>query len=159
MKAYRNSKDVFFHRTSNVAVIGGIFADSNVAIDIDRSEGVRVDGAEIVGESDSYRKLMLSNRLDSFVCFAPHIGIELYTAKTEYEYENKNIVIENVRFSGFGHIACNDALIFSMDDTVSGTTIVVMNSCRRPNSQENLCCPTDQNKSVRFIYNRTKCNR
>lgn len=119
MKAYRNSKDVFFHRTSNVAIIGGIFADSIVAIDIDRSQDVRIDGAEIIGESESYGKLMKSKRLDSFVCFAPHVGIELHTGKTEYD--NEKVVIENVQFSGFGHIPCTDALIFSMDDTVSGT--------------------------------------
>ena len=122
LKAYRNSKDIFFHRTSNVTVVGGIFADSKVAIDIDRAEEVRVDGALIIGESESYRKLMESKRLDKFVCFSPHIGIELHTWKNDKN--NENVVIENVRFTGFSHLPCNDSLPFQMDDTVGRTKLL-----------------------------------
>ena len=108
---------MFFHRSSNIAVIGGIFADSKVAIDIDRAEDIRVVGALIIGESESYRKLMEFKRLDKLVCNSQHVGIELHTWKNDYD--NENVVIENVRFSGFSHLPCNDSLPFLMDDTVS----------------------------------------
>ena len=146
LKAYRNSKDVFFHRTSNVAVIGGLFADSMVAIDIDRSEDVRVDGAVIIGESESYRMLMNSKRLDKFVCYSPHIGIELHTWKNDHNKDN--IVIENVRFSGFSHIPCSDAVPFSVDDTVSNAKTFerVQNDFPQPHLY--ISPPADQNKSI-----------
>jgi hypothetical protein len=100
-----------------MVVQGGLFADNKVNVDTDRDEFVTVDAAKVVGESDSYRNLMVRKRLADRVCRNAHIGIELHTQlKTP---KAPPIVIKNVEFSGFSHLTCADALPFSMDPSVS----------------------------------------
>ena len=106
---------------SNVVVQGGIYADNKFGIDIDRAENIKVDGARVIGESESYRALIERARLSKFVCNAPHRGIELHTRKQDPE--NEGVLIENVDFSGFDHLPCADAVPFSMDDTVSAQNL------------------------------------
>ena len=117
LKSYRNSNGIFVHASKNIVVKGGLFADNKINVDIDKDESTRLEDTKIIGESDSYRRLLVAKRLDQKVCDASHIGVELHTQLLTPKA--KGIVINNVQFSGFSHIPCNDAIPFSMDSSVS----------------------------------------
>jgi hypothetical protein len=115
-KSYRNANGLFIHLSRNIVVQGGLFADNVIGIDIDKDDAIRVVGAKVIGESDSFRNLMLAKKLDKQVCNSPHIGIELHTELRTAK--DTGIAISDVVFSGFGHIPCSDAVPFSMDSSV-----------------------------------------
>jgi hypothetical protein len=116
LKAYRNINGVFFHLSQSLLLEGGLFADNQIGIVIDRSDDIRIDGASVTGESDSYHALMVAKRLDKFICNAPHIGMQLHTFLNNPD--EKGEVIVNIVFSGFSHIPCSDAVPFTLDNTV-----------------------------------------
>jgi hypothetical protein len=99
-----------------MVVQGGLFADNKVSVDIDRDDDLTVNAVRVVGESDSYRRLLASKRQTGQVCSASHIGIELHTQLKEPKAPP--IVIKDIEFTGFSHLNCIDAVPFSMDASV-----------------------------------------
>jgi hypothetical protein len=103
-----------------MVVQGGLYADNTVSVDIDRDKNVTVQAAAIVGESESYRRLLVSKRLTSKVCRASHIGLELHTQLRDPKAPP--IVIKGVVFSGFSHLSCPNAVPISLDSSVRPLT-------------------------------------
>ena len=101
----------------NIVVQGGLFADNKVSVDIDREELTTVDAATIIGESSSYRQYLASKQQTSKICNSPHIGLELHTQMKSQKAPP--ILVKDVKFSGFSHINCADAVPIMMDGSVS----------------------------------------
>jgi hypothetical protein len=117
---------LFVHLSNNILVQGGLFADNTVSVDVDHDDNVTVNGVTVIGESESYRKYLAAKKLTSKVCGNSHIGIELHTQlKTPKE---PIIVIKNIKFSGFSHMNCSNAVPFSLDDSVGTHTLLCFNA-------------------------------
>ena len=118
LKAYRNdASGIFVHKVYNLVIANGLFADNNVGVDIDRAEGIVVRDTVIIGESDSYRNLMARQTV-GIVCRQRELkGLDLHTWKLLKEFGGATIM--NVKFSGFGKVACNFPSSIHMDDMVS----------------------------------------
>ena len=101
----------------NIVVQGGVFADNKISVDIDRDELTTVDAATIIGESSSYRKYLAAKQQTSKVCGSSHIGLELHTQLKSQKAPP--IIVKDVKFSGFSHMNCADAVPIMMDGSVS----------------------------------------
>lgn len=104
-------------------MIGGVFSDNEISIDIDRAEDIRVVGAVVIGQSESFRSYLESKNLNRLICSQPHIGIDIHTWKDGQGKADISLILENINFSGFRHIPCDTAFPFSMDRRVSGVTM------------------------------------
>lgn len=122
-KCYRNTFGMFVHASRNVVVKGGLFADNMIGVDIDRDDNTRLVDSKVVGESVSYRNLMVAKQQSDKVCNSPHVGVELHTQLLTAK--NKAIAIDNVEFSFFSHIRCNDAVPFSLDSSVCESILIL----------------------------------
>ena len=108
IKAYRNvDGGLFFHRSSNIHVEDGIFADNGVSIDFDGTASplMRVMNTTIIGESDSYRTNVRAKNINTVCLKGKNVGIELHTKKTSVGSTAASW--ERIVFSGFNHDSCN----------------------------------------------------
>lgn len=117
LKIYRNNnKGIEIHRVHNFAVVDSIFADNNVAVDVDRAEDIFLENLEIVGESESYRQLMNRENVE-WVCRNQRlIGLELHSWKLHEE--RGGLTVNNITFSGFTGAFCRRHHSIFMDRLV-----------------------------------------
>ena len=86
LKFYRNSATgIFVHRSSNILITNSHFADNNIGIDLDRTDGIEVQNTVVIGESASYRSLIARQSVDR-VCRNDQdqwlVGIDLQDRKS-----------------------------------------------------------------------------
>jgi hypothetical protein len=115
LKVYRNNAPgIHIHRCQNIHVTNSIFADNNIAIDIDRAEGIEVSNTTIIGESPSYKALRARQAVGA-VCYRGSVtGIDLHTWKVEKAWAGAKI--SNVDISGFGSVgSCAKAASMKFD--------------------------------------------
>jgi hypothetical protein len=108
LKVYRNyARGIVVHRCQNINIANSLFADNSVSIDIDRAEGIEVTNTKIIGESESFRKLLARQDVE-IPCRQNNpdgiVGINLHTWKKEKEWAGAKI--SNVDMSGFGNVTC-----------------------------------------------------
>jgi hypothetical protein len=117
LKSYRNdASGIFVHKCYNIIITNGFFADNNIGVDIDRAQGVVVRDTVIIGESDSYRKLMARQTVAE-VCRQGRLkGLDLFTWKLDKE--RGAVTVTNVDISGFSNVACDSPSSIHMDDMV-----------------------------------------
>ena len=117
--SYRNTGDGFFLRNSkNIAVTGGILADNEIQIDIDRVGAIRVEGTSIVGLSDSFLRSIRSN-----AGVASHsdilVGIQLHGKSF---FDEGGPQIRSVSFSSFESSASKYVALIDVDDEDSSVS-------------------------------------
>jgi hypothetical protein len=121
LKVYRNmGSGIFIHRCHNIKVENSLFADNFVGIDIDRAEGIEVNNTIVIGESNSYRVLLASQKNVAPSCGrrSTQIGLQLYTWKVNTMLAGAKIT--DVEFHGFDGIsACDKVSSVAFDDQVS----------------------------------------
>lgn len=112
--SYKNKWDgFFFHNTRDVAVDGGVVADNNIQIDIDRADNVRVVGTSVMGVSPQY-KATTDSQNDAPVHADSIIGIELHGFTTSME--RSGATISGVTFSGFNNTGSSKSALIAVDD-------------------------------------------
>jgi hypothetical protein len=124
LKIYRNSVGAFIHRSANVGLSNCYFSDNGLNIDIEQtlSPPIRLNNVTIIGESDTFRNVVLSQKLDK-VCNTQlelsnfNIGIETRTWKGQVG--GTGSIWQNIRFRNFNHSSCQYVSPISMDYTVS----------------------------------------
>ena len=121
LRLYRNSATgIFVHRSSNILITNSHFADNNIGIDLDRTDGIEVRNTVVIGESDSYRGLM-SRQVVERVCRNSQdrwlVGIDLHTWKTGKE--NAGATLSNLTLSGFMNVQCPNSASIRYDSQVS----------------------------------------
>jgi hypothetical protein len=118
LKAYRNdASGIFVHRSYNIVISNGLFADNNIGVDIDRAEAVVVRDTVIIGESPSYRQLMARQTVGEVCKQRTLKGLDLHTWKVNTD--RNGVKITNVDLSGFKNVACDFASSIHIDDHVS----------------------------------------
>jgi len=125
----RNRDAIFVHKCWNVSLVGGIYGDSRVQIDVDRADNIHIQDLTVVGMSDEYLSVMETQGAPS-ICDLygklnrgrSNTGIQLHTFVNEVE--GSGAVIKNVTFVGFGASDCDKVAAISFDDEVGTATIV-----------------------------------
>lgn len=121
LRIYRNAATgIFVHRSSNILILNSHFADNNIGIDLDRTEGIEVRNAVVIGESASYRSLMARQSVER-VCRNMQdrwlIGIDLHTWKKDKTLAGATL--SNVTLSGFKNVQCLNSASIKYDSHVS----------------------------------------
>jgi hypothetical protein len=120
IKSYRHVwAGIEIHRSQNLRIANGFFADNIISIDIDRTVGVEVINTTIVGESDSYRHLIGRQSNVDKMCdrAGKRVGIELHTWTVETNWAAART--SNVTFLGFNKTtACPNAASIMYDTQV-----------------------------------------
>ena len=121
LRLYRNAATgIFVHRSSNILITNSHFADNNIGIDLDRTDGIEVRNTVVIGESASYRGLMSRQSVER-VCRNNQdrwlIGIDLHTWKKEKEYAGASL--SNITLSGFKNVQCLNSASIRYDSQVS----------------------------------------
>jgi parallel beta-helix repeat protein len=121
LQLYRNSATgIFVHRSSNILITNSNFADNNIGIDLDRTDGIEVRNTVVIGESASYRSLMARQSVDR-VCRNEQdrwlVGIDLHTWKKEKELAGA--MLSNITLSGFKNVQCPNSASIRYDSQVS----------------------------------------
>lgn len=118
IKSFRNdASGIFLHKNYNILIQNSLFADNNIGIDIDRAEGIEVRDSVIIGESDSYRRLMERQEVDRVCSRNKVIGIDLHTWTIFQGFGGSTL--KNIDISGFSNTACPQPRALNMDDHVS----------------------------------------
>jgi hypothetical protein len=122
LKVYRNNAvGIFIHRCHNLRIDQGLFADNNMGIDLDRSEGIEVTNTQVIGMSPSYKALMDRNPARSIAAICDRgerVGIDLHTWQKDISFIGAKI--SNVTVSGFGTDSlCSKPSSLRFDDQVS----------------------------------------
>lgn len=121
---FRNRDGIFIHKCRNIALLGGVYADSRVQIDVDRADNIHIQNLTVIGISDEYQNVMESQGAPS-ICNLygklsrgrSNTGIQLHTFVNEVE--GSGAVIKNVTFAGFGATSvCEKVAAISFDDEV-----------------------------------------
>jgi hypothetical protein len=101
IKSYRNNAiGIVIHRSHNIRIDQGLFADNYMGIDIDRSEGIEVTNTTIIGKSPSYEALMVRQTRIAPVCErGERVGLDLHTWQKDISFIGAKI--SNVTMSGF----------------------------------------------------------
>jgi parallel beta-helix repeat protein len=120
LRLYRNSATgIFVHRSSNILITNSHFADNNIGIDLDRTDGIEVRNTVVIGESTSYRGLMTRQNVER-VCRNNQdrwlVGIDLHTWKKEKE--SAGAVLSNITLSGFKNVQCQKSASIRYDSQV-----------------------------------------
>jgi G8 domain len=102
LKIYRNDAvGMFIHRCENILLENSLFADNNIGVDHDRSEGIVMRNLKVIGQSPLYEALMARQPGVKPVCFrGERVGIDLHTWQKEIEVY-AGAKISNVDISGF----------------------------------------------------------
>lgn len=120
IKSFRNdASGIFLHKNYNILIKDSLFADNNIGLDIDRAEGIDIENTLIIGESESYRKLMANQDVEKVCAFNKVIGIDLHTW-TIFKGHG-GTTLKNVEFQNFSDTACPRPRAINMDDHVSGS--------------------------------------
>lgn len=118
LKAYRNdASGIFVHKVYNLLIVNGRFADNNIGVDLDRTEGVVIRDTVVVGESASYRTLMARQTVGPICRKRKLVGVDLHT--WHLFMNHGGITIQNVNLSGFHNVTCKHPSTIHMDDMVS----------------------------------------
>lgn len=114
LKVYRNSASGFFlHRCHNIRIESSLFADNNIAIDVDRAEGNEITNVQIIGQSPSYAALMARQPGVTPICDrGVRAGFDLHTWQRDTGFLGAKI--SNIQISGFDPNDPNCATPFSM---------------------------------------------
>ena len=120
LQLYRNAATgIFVHRSSNILITNSHFADNNLGIDLDRTEGVEVRNTVVIGESASYRSLMARQSVER-VCRNEQdrwlIGIDLHSWKKEKAIAGASL--SNITLSGFKNVQCPNSASIRYDSQV-----------------------------------------
>jgi CRISPR/Cas system CMR-associated protein Cmr3 (group 5 of RAMP superfamily) len=117
LKIYRNTAGIFFHRSSNIGVSSSFFSDNGLDIDIENtlSPPIRLNNVTFVGESDTFRNVVMNPKLDKG-CLN-NIGIELRTWKGAIG--GTGSLWQNLRFRNYNHRSCQYVTPISMEYAVS----------------------------------------
>jgi hypothetical protein len=107
---------MFIHKNYNMRVQNSLFADNNIGIDIDRAEGIEVKDTVIIGESESYRRLMKRQNVGPVCSQRKVIGIDLHTWTIFQGYGGSTL--RNIDFEGFSSTACPIPRALNVDDHV-----------------------------------------
>jgi hypothetical protein len=118
IKSFRNdASGIFFHKNYNILVHNSLFADNNIGIDIDRAEGIEISDTVIIGESESYRRLMERQGVGPICYRRKVIGIDLHTWTIFQGHGGSTL--RNINFEGFSNTACPMPRALNMDNHVS----------------------------------------
>jgi hypothetical protein len=104
MRVYRNkSKGFMLHKNRNYVVADSLFADNDMGMDVDRTNGVVFRDSVIIGVSQSYRDLMNSQGAEKICRQGQIIGLDMHTWMTDSEYGGATL--QNITISGFDDAA------------------------------------------------------
>jgi hypothetical protein len=114
IRSFRNVfSGIFIHKNINILVKDSVFADNNVGIEVDRAEGIAIEDTLIIGESESYRKLMARQKVASVCVKNKVIGVDLHTWTIFKGHGGTKM--KNVEFQGFSNITCTSPRAINMD--------------------------------------------
>lgn len=120
---YRNRDGIFVHKCRNLALVGGVYGDSRVQIDVDRADDIEIRDMTVIGTSGEYQSIVETQDAPSICDLYGHlsrgrsnIGVQLHTFVNEVE--GSGAVIRNVTFIGFGNSDCDNVAAISFDDEV-----------------------------------------
>jgi hypothetical protein len=109
------------HRSENIIITNSHFADNDIGIDLDRTEGIDVRNTVVIGESNSYKNLMIRQPTVKRVCRDNQdrwlIGIDLHTWKKVKSFAGATLT--NITLSGFKNVKCPNSASIHYDDQVS----------------------------------------
>lgn len=121
-KSYRNEEDgVFFHNSKNLTVVGGIYADNREQLDFDRAEYITLRDATVVGVSPEFRRLMEAQDVDPPCEYGKVVGVQLHTFTRDSR--GNGAYLQNVSFTGFVDVGCEDAFPIDFDDEVRDVAV------------------------------------
>jgi hypothetical protein len=128
IKLFRNdASGMFLHKNYNILVQNSLFADNNIGIDIDRAEGIEIRDTVIIGESQSYRRLMERQDVGPVCSQRKVVGIDLHTWTIFQGYGGSNL--RNIDFEGFSNTACPIPRALNIDEHVSGHSRFALVAC------------------------------
>ena len=104
---------IVIHRNTNIVLINGLFADNHIGIDLDRATDIEIRDTKIIGESDSYKKLMERQDVASVGRANRIYAIDLHTWKTE---DWGAFSLDNIDISGFDNVKPTTSKIIHFDD-------------------------------------------
>jgi len=118
LMCYRNNgTGIFLHKTHNIILTGGIFADNTIGVDIDRAQGIQVRDTVIIGESESYQQMMKRQSVQQN-CFGQRVvGLDLHS--WTLDKDRGGVTLNNVVFSGFTDTQCARSYSIRLDQHVS----------------------------------------
>ena len=91
------------HKNRNYVVSDSIFADNDLGMDVDRTDGVVFRDSVIIGVSQTYRNLMATQGLAKICRQGQIIGLDMHTWMLDSEYGGATL--ENITISGFDDAA------------------------------------------------------
>jgi len=104
------------HKNHNYVIEASLFADNDVGVDVDRTDGVIVRNTVVIGESQSYRDLMARQDVDDVCSHGQLIGIDMHTWTLHDEYGG-GARLDNISVSGFDEsVACRFANSIRVDN-------------------------------------------
>jgi len=104
------------HKNHNYVIEASLFADNDIGVDVDRTDGVIVRDTVIIGESQSYRDLMGRQVVDKVCSHGSLIGIDMHTW-TLHDDTGGGATLEDITISGFGaSVSCNFATSIRVDN-------------------------------------------
>jgi hypothetical protein len=104
MRVYRNkNKGFMLHKNQNYVVSDSIFADNDLGLDVDRTDGVIFRDSVIIGVSQSYRNLMATQGVAKICRQGQIIGLDMHTWMLNSEYGA--VTLDNITISGFDDAA------------------------------------------------------
>ena len=104
---------IVIHRNTNMVLINGLFADNHIGIDLDRATDIQIRDTKIIGESDSYKKLMERQDVASVGRANRIYAIDLHTWKVE---DWGAFRLDNIEISGFDNVRPSTSKIIHVDD-------------------------------------------
>jgi hypothetical protein len=119
LKIYRNTAGVFFHRSANIGISNSYFSDNGLNIHIENtlSPPIRLNNVTVIGESDTFRNVVMSPKIDRVCNGQNNIGFELRTWKGGIG--GTGSIWQNLRFRNFNHRSCQYTSPISMEYSVS----------------------------------------
>jgi nitrous oxidase accessory protein NosD len=116
VKAYKNAIGINIHACHKIHLTNSLFSDNFMGVDLERSEDLTVSDTTIIGESPSYRQLMIRQNVRSVCLRNKMTGLQLGTWQNKF---GPGYMISNVTFSSFKGASCLRSAIVGYDDIVS----------------------------------------
>jgi hypothetical protein len=123
VKAYLNrNTGMFLHNSYNIRVTDSLFADNLISMDIDQADSIKVHRTKFIGQSDSYRKVLMSRGLPNGCNDknARSIGLQLHTSRDDREKEGSEF--RALSFAEYSANSCEHSVPVHVDDTVRTTS-------------------------------------
>jgi hypothetical protein len=105
---------VFFHNSRNLAFEGGIVANNEIQIDLDRAENIRVSGTTLIGVSDEFKAIIASQGASGHTDYV--YGLELHGFTTNMD--RSGATVRDVSFSGFSDTGSSRSALITIDNSV-----------------------------------------